>query len=82
MFQESFIHTDFLMQSILNEPLPFSYSDEDITMLGSALSFNQQGIPGSYLNQIMENLIIYPGPTETLVKDLEILADDLTPYSL
>lgn len=82
MFQESFINTDFLIQSIVNEPLPFSYSDEDLTMLGSTLGFNQHGVPASYLSQIMETFIIYPGPTETLVKDLEILADDLNSYSL
>lgn len=78
MFQESFIDAAIIVQNILNDPLSIPTSDKDITLLSAALSFNEHGVPDSYLSQIMQTLIIYPGPTETLIKELELLAEDLS----
>ena len=70
MFQESFIDAAIIAQNLLNDPLDISTCDNDITMLSTALSFNQHGVPDSYLSQIMETLIIYPGATESSLKNL------------
>jgi hypothetical protein len=77
MFQESFADAAMIVQNILNQPLSIEETDQDITLLSAAIAFNESGVPSSYLSQIMESFIIYPGPTETLIKELEILSDDL-----
>jgi hypothetical protein len=82
MFQESFINAAAFVHNMFIDPQTFSAANEDITMLSDALSFNEHGVPESYLNQISETLIIYAGPRETLIKELELLDDDLTTISL
>lgn len=77
MFQESFIDAAIIVQNILNQPLSMPEAEKDITLLSAAISFNEQGVPDSYLSQIMETFIIYPGPTETLIRELELLSEDL-----
>ena len=77
MFQESFSDAAIIVQNILNQPLAIPEADKDITLLSSALCFNESGVPSSYLSQIMQTLIIYPGPTETLIRELELLSEDL-----
>jgi len=77
MFQESFADAAMIVQNIINQPLSIEETNQDITLLSSAIAFNESGVPSSYLSQIMQNLIIYPGPTETLIKELELLSDDL-----
>ncbi len=78
MFQESFADAAVIVQNILNQPLSMHKSNKDITLLNAAIAFNESGVPSSYLSQIMESFIIYPGPTETLIKELELLSDDLS----
>ena len=77
MFQESFADAALIVQNILNQPLSIPEAEKDITLLSAALSFNENGVPDSYLSQIMQTFIIYPGPTETLIKELELLSEDL-----
>ncbi len=77
MFQESFSDAAIIVQNILNQPLSIPETDKDITLLNAALSFNESGVPSSYLSQIMQTLIIYSGPTEMLIRELELLSDDL-----
>lgn len=78
MFQESFADAALIVQNILNQPLSIPKAEKDITLLSAALSFNENGIPSSYLSEIMQTLIIYQGPTETLIRELELLSEDLT----
>ena len=81
MFQESFIDAAIIVQNILNQPLSIPHqTDKDITLLSAALNFNENGIPSSYLSQIMETLIVYQGPTETLIRELELLSDELSEF--
>ena len=82
MFQESFMNANFFMQNFSMEPLSMPESTEDVTMLSEALHFNEHGVPESYLDQITETLIIYAGPRETLIKELELLDGELTSFSL
>ncbi len=77
MFQESFADAATIVQNILNQPLSVKETDKDVTRLSAAIAFNESGVPSSCLSQIMQTLIIYPGPTETLIKELEILSEDL-----
>ncbi len=77
MFQEIFADAALIAQNILNQPLSPPKTDEDITLLSAALSFNEMGMPASYLSQVMQTFIVYPGPTETLIGELELLSEDL-----
>jgi hypothetical protein len=77
MFQESFSDAAIIVHNILNQPLSIPETDKDITLLSAAISFNESGVPDSYLSQIMQTFIIYPGPTETLIRELELLSEDL-----
>lgn len=78
MFQESLTDAALIAQNILNQSMSFPEISKDITLLSAAVSFNEHGIPDSYLSQIMETFIIYPGPAETLIQELEILSEDFT----
>jgi hypothetical protein len=79
MLQEDFTDAAIIVQNILNQPLSIPQTDKDITLLSAAISFNEEGIPDSYLSQIMETFLLYRGPTETLIRELELLSEDLNP---
>ncbi len=79
MLQEDFADAAIIVQNILNQPLSLPQTDKDITLLSAAISFNEDGVPDSYLSQIMETFLLYRGPTETLIRELELLSEDLSP---
>ena len=76
MFQESFMDAEYIVENIINSPLSEEELTGDLTRLNEAIGFNESGVPSSYLSQIMENFIIYPRATETLVHELDLLYED------
>jgi hypothetical protein len=78
MLQESLKDAAVIVHNILNQPLAIPDVSGDITLLSAALSFDESGVPASHLSQVMQTFIEYPDPTETLIRELEILSDELS----
>ena len=77
MFQESFIDAAIIAQNLLNDPLDISTCDNDITMLSTALSLINTG-PRFLLKPNYGNVNHLSRRHGKLIKELELLADDLT----
>lgn len=78
MLQENLKDAAVIVHNILNQPLAIPDVSRDITLLGAALSFDENGVPDSDLSLVMQTLGTYPDPTETLIRELEILSDELS----
>lgn len=79
MLHENLKDAAIIIHNILNQPLALPEVNQDITLLSAAISFDENGAPASHLQQIMQTFIEYPDPTETLIRELEILSDELHP---
>jgi hypothetical protein len=77
MLHENLKDAAIIVHSILNQPLAIPEDSQDITLLSAAISFDETGTPASHLQQVMQMFIEYPNPTETLIRELEILNDEL-----
>jgi hypothetical protein len=77
MLHENLKDAAIIVHSILNQPLAIPEASQDITLLSAAISFDETGTPASHLQQVMQMFIEYPNPTETLIRELEILNDEL-----
>jgi hypothetical protein len=77
MLYENLKDAAIIVHNILNQPLSISDSKKDITLLGAAISFDDTGTPASHLQQVMQTFVEYKDPTELLIRELEILSDEL-----
>ncbi len=77
MLQEHLRDAAVIVQNILNQPITMPDTSRDITLLGAALSFDESGEPASDLGQIMQMWVEFQDPTETLIRELEILSNEL-----
>ncbi|MEI8329333.1 MAG: hypothetical protein WCG14_04975 [Chlamydiia bacterium] len=77
MLYEDLQDAAIIIQNILNQPLSTREHKEDLTLLSAAISFDETGTPASHLQQIMQSFIEYRDPTETLIRELDILSDEL-----
>jgi hypothetical protein len=77
MLYENLKDAAIIIHNILHQPLSTPDSNKDISLLSAAISFDDTGMPASHLQQIMQTFIEYRDPTETLIRELEILSDDL-----
>ncbi len=81
MLEENLKDAAIIIHNILNQPLSIPETNKDITLLSAAISFTEEGIASSHLSQIMHTFVEYPDPTGSLIRELEILSDDLeNPY--
>ena len=78
MLYENLKDAAIIIHNILNQPLSVQENKEDITMLSAAISFDENGMPASHLQQVMQTFVEYRDPTETLIRELDILSDELT----
>jgi hypothetical protein len=77
MLYENLKDAAIIIQNILNQPLSIADTSNDVTLLSAAISFDNTGMPASHLQQIMQTFIEYNDPTETLIRELDILVDEL-----
>lgn len=76
------IHEDLhdageIIENILNRPLHFPELPEDITLLSAALIFKDEDPANSALNKVLLSFEDYPEAKEVLLRELEILEDEL-----
>ena len=77
MLYENLKDAAIIIGNILNQPLSIADISNDVTLLSAAISFDNTGMPESHLQQIMQTFIEYNDPTETLIRELDILVDEL-----
>jgi hypothetical protein len=77
MLYENIKDAAIIVQNIINQPLAIADASQDITLLSAALSFGSDAMPASYLESIMKKFVEYQDPTETLIRELDILANEL-----
>ncbi len=77
MLYENLKDAALIVHNILNQPLSIPETEKDITFLKAAISFDETGMPASHLQQVMETFIEYKDPTESLIRELEILSDEM-----
>ena len=77
MLYENLKDAAIIIHNILNQPLSIPQTTKDITLLGAAISFDDTATPASHLKQVMQTFVEYKDPTELLIRELEILSDDL-----
>lgn len=77
MLRENLKDAAIIIHNILNQPLSIPSTKDDITLLNAAISFDDTGTPAQHLQQIMQTFIEYPDLTDTLIRELDILSDEL-----
>jgi hypothetical protein len=79
MLQENFQDGAQILQNILNQPLTLSDpSSSNISLLSAAQNFDKNNAYTSDLYKILSTFHDYPGPTQTLITELQILIKDLS----
>ena len=71
MFYEKLQDGILIVHSIAHKPI--TTKRNDLTLLDTAISFDETGTPAYYLQNIMEPLVGYTDPAELLIKDLQQL---------
>ena len=77
MLYEDLHDAAIIIQNILNQPLSIRNCNQDLTLLSAAISFDATGAPASHLQQVMQTFIEYRDPTETLIRELDILSEEI-----
>ncbi len=77
MLRENLQDAGQIIQNILTQPLAIADATPDITLLKAAESFNPEEAMTSDLRKILLSFIQFPEPTETMLRELQWLAEDL-----
>jgi hypothetical protein len=78
MLQENLKDAAQILQNILSQPLSISDTAENVSLLSAAQSFKTQDPLSSDLHNILATFHEYPGPTKTLITELQIMIHDLS----
>ncbi|MBS0615020.1 MAG: hypothetical protein JSR58_00525 [Verrucomicrobia bacterium] len=77
MLRENLRDASQIIQNILTQPLSIPGINRDISLLEAAQSFNAKDPSTSHLKRVIETFHEYREATETMLRELELLADDL-----
>ena len=77
MLRENLKDASIIIHNILDQPLTLAGKKEEISLYAAALNFDPHNAAGSDLALILKSFIDYPEPTQTLLRELELLSDDL-----
>lgn len=79
MLKEDLKDAAIIIQNILHQPIAIPKYSKDVSLIAAALEFEDENEPESLssLSQVMFTFIEYPEPTETLLRELEIISRDL-----
>lgn len=78
MIYEDIYEAGEIIENILKKPLNIPELPEDLTLLSAALIFKDEDPATSALNKVLYSFEDHPEAKEVLIRELEILADDLT----
>ena len=77
MLKENLKDAAEILLNILSQPLAIEGRDEEISLLSAAKEFSSGNAESSALSDVMQNFGRYPEPTQTLIRELEILLEDI-----
>lgn len=77
MLEENLEDAGGIIQNILTQPLSIPGAKEDISLLEAAQHFDPAHAETSDLRKILLSFIQFPQPTKTMIRELEILCEEL-----
>lgn len=77
MLSENLKDTGEIIQNILTQPLSVFGAKGEISLIQAAKSFDPRNATSSDLRKILLSFLQFPEQTETMLRELEILQDDL-----
>lgn len=78
MLQEDFKDAAEILQTIVTQPLNISGATAGVSLLSAARDFKKEEALESDLHKVLLTFHDYPGPTQTLVTELNMLVSDLS----
>jgi len=78
MLRENLQDAAVIIQNILDQPLEVKGKKDGVSLYTAALNYDSQNPSESDLFLILKSFIDYPDPTQTLLRELELLSNDLT----
>ena len=79
MLRENLKDTAEIISNILSQEVEVpEASTPHVSLLGAIANFRQDDPLNSDLRKLLEMFVKYPGPTERLIQELELLSKDLT----
>lgn len=77
MLKENLKDSGEIIQNILHQPLSIPGAKENITLLEAARTFDSNHYMDADLRKILFTLIQYPEHTEIMIRELELILEDL-----
>lgn len=77
MLKENLKDAAEIIRNILSQPLDIPNASPDINLLRAAKEYHHSLGPSSDLGKILSTFLDYPGPTDMLITELEIILNDL-----
>lgn len=77
MLQENVQDAGEIIQNILTQPLSIPGEKRDYSLLEAAQNYTTKSALTSHLRKIMISFMQFPEPTEILLRELELLKDEL-----
>lgn len=77
MLRENLKDAGVIVDNILTQPLDIPGATRNISLLEAAKNFDPENTENSDLRKILLNLIKYPEETQTMLRELELLLNDL-----
>jgi hypothetical protein len=79
MLRENLKDAAEILHCILNQPLEVRGATPNISLLGAILNYDSEHPENTDLQKILQEFVRYTEPTQTLIQELELLAQDLGP---
>ncbi len=77
MLNEDLKDAGEIIENILTQPLSLPGAKKDISLLDAARSFDTAEAMSSDLRKILLSFLQFPEPTDTMLRELEILQEEL-----
>ncbi|MGE5196462.1 MAG: hypothetical protein ACM3JI_03935 [Anaerolineae bacterium] len=80
MLEESLKDACQILQTILNQPLSVEGASPNVSLLSAAQDFKEKEASFSDLSKVLYSFLQYPEATETLLKELQLIAKELSSF--
>ena len=78
MLRENLKDAADILTNIFNQPLEIPGATPSLSLQGALVSYDPSHPAPSDLLKILTEFVKYPEPTQTLIQELELLAQDLS----
>jgi hypothetical protein len=77
MLRENLKDSGEIIENILTQPLSVPGAAKEVSLLEAAQNYDPQSPLTSDLHKIMLSFLQFPEPTEMMIRELELLQEDL-----